>query len=107
MREMTDMAAPQNAPGMTIKDRFLYRDYGPQVEENDPADENDDVILPSAGNFFSADINGADTVVRGPSWWLLRDYANLYKRLKTSGNALILWTAAGLFSEQNDQRRNL
>ena len=81
-----NLAAPQNAPGMTIKDRFLYRDYGPQVEENDPADENDDVILPSAGNFFSADINGADTVVRGPSWWLLRDYANLYKRLKTSGN---------------------
>jgi len=62
------LAAPQNAPGMTIKDRFLYRDFS------------------SAGNFFSADINGGNTVVRGPSWWLLRDYANLYKRLKTSGN---------------------
>jgi len=63
-----NLAAPQNAPGMTIKDRFLYRDFS------------------GAGNFFSADINGGDTVVRGPSWWLLRDYANLYKRLKTSGN---------------------
>ena len=62
------LAAPLNAPGMTIKDRFLYRDFS------------------SAGNFFSADINGGNTVVRGPSWWLLRDYANLYKRLKTSGN---------------------
>ena len=61
-----NLAAPQNAPGMTIKDRFLYRDFS------------------GAGNFFSADINGGDTVVRGPSWWLLRDYANLYKRLKTS-----------------------
>jgi hypothetical protein len=67
-----NLAAPQNAPGMTIKDRFLYRDFS------------------GAGNFFSADINGGDTVVRGPSWWLLRDYANLYKRLKTSGNDFTL-----------------
>jgi Tfp pilus assembly protein PilX len=66
------MAAPLTAPGMTVKDRFLYRDFL------------------GAGNFFSTSITGADTVVRGPSWWLLRDYANLYKRLKTSGNDFTL-----------------
>ena len=78
------LSSPYNMPGMSLKARHLFRDYGPQVEENDPADASDDEILPSAGNFFSADITQPATVVRGPSWWLLRDYANLYKRLKTS-----------------------
>ena len=63
-----NLAAIQNAPEMTVLDRFLFRD------------------LPGAGNDFSGDITVPETVVRGPSWWLLRDYANLYKRLSTSGN---------------------
>jgi len=55
-----------NNPPVTLKARHLFRDK------------------PGAGNFFSDDITQPLTTVRGPSWWLLRDYANLYKRLKTS-----------------------
>jgi len=64
------LAALQNAPGMPIKDkdRFLFRDFQ------------------GAGNVFSGDISVPESVMRGPSWWLLRDYANLYKRLRTSGS---------------------
>jgi Tfp pilus assembly protein PilX len=62
------LAASENAPGFTIKDRFLFRDFQ------------------GAGNTFSDAITVSETVVRGPSWWLLRDYANLYKRLSTSGS---------------------
>ena len=62
------LAALQNAPGMTIKDRFLFRDFQ------------------DASNVFSGDISVPGSVMRGPSWWLLRDYANLYKRLRTSGS---------------------
>ena len=66
------LTALQNAPGITIKDRFLFRDFK------------------TAGNVFSGDISDTETVVRGPSWWLLRDYANLYKRLKASGSGYSL-----------------
>jgi Tfp pilus assembly protein PilX len=69
-------SSPWNMPGVylnlpnvdpePLKARHLFRD------------------LPSAGDFFSDDITQPRTVVRGPSWWLLRDYANLYKRLNTS-----------------------
>ncbi|MEP2775549.1 MAG: hypothetical protein ABJQ29_03740 [Luteolibacter sp.] len=38
----------------------------------------------NAGLTFSSDIGSTDAVIRGPSWWALRDYANSYKRL--SGN---------------------
>jgi hypothetical protein len=61
------LAALQNAPGITIKDRFLFRDFQ------------------GAGNVFSGDISVPESVARGPSWWLMRDYANLYKRLRASG----------------------
>ncbi len=66
------LAALQNAPGMTIKDRFLFRDFQ------------------DASNVFSGDISVPGSVMRGPSWWLLRDYANLYKRLRASGNGYAL-----------------
>ena len=66
------LAALQNAPGMTIRDRFLFRDFQ------------------GAGNVFSGDISVPASVMRGPSWWLLRDYANLYKRLRASGNGYAL-----------------
>jgi hypothetical protein len=61
------LSSPYVMPGTALYARHLFRD------------------TPSAGDLFSADITQAATVVRGPSWWLLRDYANLYKRLKTSG----------------------
>jgi hypothetical protein len=63
-----NLRAIQNAPGMTVLDRFLFRDFR------------------GAGNDFSNDISESETVARGPSWWLLRDYANLYKRLRASGS---------------------
>jgi Tfp pilus assembly protein PilX len=69
------LAAPTAAAGMgSVKERFLYRDYH------------------GSGTPFSNDIqdvtyNEHQTVVRGPNWWAVRDYYNLYKRLKgTSGN---------------------
>ena len=66
---------PNNPPD-PLKARHLFRDK------------------PSAGDLFSADITQPLTTVRGPSWWLLRDYANLYKRLKTSGSTHALGARA-------------
>jgi hypothetical protein len=64
------LSAPQKPIGLPTFERLLWRDY------------------PEAGNTFSADIDAAGTpVMRGPNWWALRDYANLYKRLSgTSGD---------------------
>ncbi len=63
------LSAPQIAPGMTVKERFLYRDTR------------------NSGTPFSSSMQSAPSVVRGPNWWALRDYANLYKRLSgTNGN---------------------
>ena len=62
------LSSPYEMPGVPeLNARHLFRD------------------TPVAGDVFSDHITQAATVVRGPSWWLLRDYANLYKRLKTSG----------------------
>jgi len=62
------LSAPQKPSGLLNFERFLWRDY------------------PGAGNTFSADIDAAGTpVMRGPNWWALRDYANLYKRLSGTG----------------------
>ncbi|MDG1301171.1 MAG: hypothetical protein P8R37_06240, partial [Opitutae bacterium] len=62
------LTAIQAAPGMPVLDRYLFRDFS------------------AAGNAFSGAIAAPETAVRGPNWWLLRDYANLYKRIKTSGS---------------------
>ena len=65
-------SAPRKPAGMPVNERFLWRD------------------MRSFGNPFSLDIvqstkdggGGTDNaVMRGPNWWALRDYANLYKRL--------------------------
>jgi len=62
-------SSPYEMPGIEDKTaRHLFRD------------------TPDAGGLFSDHITQAATVVRGPSWWLLRDYANLYKRLTISGS---------------------
>ena len=85
-----NLRALQTAPGMTVLDRFLFRDFA------------------VAGNDFSDDIIGPNTVVRGPSWWLLRDYANLYKRLRASGSGYAL-DARAYFPNRTtaDPRNNL
>ncbi|MFC5051280.1 hypothetical protein ACFPK9_11745 [Rubritalea spongiae] len=59
----------EQSPGMPVKARHPYRD------------------ISSSGSPFSADIARSDSVLRGPTWWALRDYANLYKQLAgNSGN---------------------
>eukprot|EP00903_Cladosiphon_okamuranus_P003938 g3936.t1 len=57
-----------SAPGMPVRERYLWRDT-----------KNSD-------GPFSGDIVRSDAVLRGPTWWALRDYANLYKRLRKSGS---------------------
>ncbi|MEY4243355.1 MAG: hypothetical protein RLZZ245_940 [Verrucomicrobiota bacterium] len=67
------LAAPKAALGMGgVKERYLYRD------------------MKGAGTPFSGDMVTQNSVVRGPNWWALRDYANLYKRLKGSGGNYLL-----------------
>ena len=90
-------SSPYQTPGTTLNARNLFRDYGPKADGT-----------PGAGNAFSdhitqrapweysqtavPDATQERTIVRGPSWWLMRDYANLYKRMRTpssgSGHAL-------------------
>ena len=60
-----------NNPPVPLKARHLVQGLRSTREENDPADEDDDVILPSAGNAFSNHITQPLDFVRGPSWWLL------------------------------------
>ena len=83
------LSAPQIAKGMPMKDRFLFRDFS------------------GAGNAFSGDITVPETVVRGPSWWLLRDYANLYKRLSSFGSGYSLDRAYFPNRTADDEEYNL
>jgi hypothetical protein len=95
-------SSPYPTPGTTHNARNLFRDFGPKPDPDNVGEE-----IPGAGNAFSDHItqrapwsrfgtavhtSQQRTVVRGPSWWLMRDYANLYKRLKTpssgSGHAM-------------------
>jgi hypothetical protein len=60
------LSAPMKPNGLPVKERFLWRDYL------------------GSGTSFSSDIlanSALPAVLRGPNWWALRDYANLYKRL--------------------------
>jgi Tfp pilus assembly protein PilV len=77
-RTLTNNSTPPRPKGLPVNERFLYRD------------------MRSFNKPFSSDIiqaikdsgQGTDNaVMRGPNWWALRDYANLYKRLTgSSGN---------------------
>ncbi|WPJ96275.1 hypothetical protein SH580_00985 [Coraliomargarita algicola] len=67
------LSASGKPNGIPVYERFLYRDY-----------QNASPATP-----FSSDIVSNDSEVRkrGPNWWALRDYANLYKRLSgTNGD---------------------
>lgn len=75
----TDRLAGQGAIyGMRgYRERFLYRD------------------TKTSGSVFSNDIANNYAApywasVRGPNWWMLRDYANLYKRLRLSGGDYVM-----------------
>ena len=66
------LSGQYNVPGMSVRERFLYR------------------VTKSDGTPFSSGLLRSDSVVRGPNWWALRDYYNLYKRLEgSSGNYTI------------------
>lgn len=92
------MASPYIAKGMPagVPARYLYRDTNRRflpVLQQSP---------------FSRKISPRTTsqrtppVLRGPTWWALRDYANLYKRLKKNGGEFAMdarayypnWSAA-------------
>ncbi|MDP4898550.1 MAG: hypothetical protein NWR03_12315 [Akkermansiaceae bacterium] len=63
------LAAPATGQSMPVPERYLYR------------------VVQGADAPYSDAIFRADDVIRGPNWWAVRDYANLYKRLRgTNGN---------------------
>lgn len=65
------LSAPQKPAGLPVNERFLWRDYLG--------------MPPGTGTPFAGSIPLAKSILRGPNWWALRDYANLYKRLSGSG----------------------
>jgi Tfp pilus assembly protein PilX len=65
------LSAPQKPAGLPVNERFLWRDK---------------LGMPTGtGTPFAGSIPLAKSTLRGPNWWALRDYANLYKRLSGSG----------------------
>ncbi|MGB1936982.1 MAG: hypothetical protein ACPHVK_05775, partial [Akkermansiaceae bacterium] len=77
------------APGMPVKERFLYR-----VTKNDGSPFSDQLKRYNYRHSHTPSHSWAplygwypNSVVRGPNWWALRDYYNLYKRVtKASGS---------------------
>ena len=71
--EKDRLAASGKPNGLPVYERFVYRDY----RDASPA-------TPFSGDIVSGDNSGDGSIVRkrGPNWWALRDYANLYKRLR-------------------------
>ena len=59
------LSAPQKPAGLPVNERFLWRDSL------------------GTGTPFAGSIQ-LGKILRGPNWWALRDYANLYKRLSGS-----------------------
>lgn len=71
--EKDRLSASGKPVGVPVYGRFVYRDY----QDASPA-------TPFSSNIVS---NSSEVRKRGPNWWALRDYANLYKRLSgTSGD---------------------
>ena len=72
---LTSSSPPPRPKGWpeTVNERFLWRDYKPV-----PPD-----VRPMPPTPF-ADSIPPGKILRGPNWWALRDYANLYKRLSGS-----------------------
>lgn len=69
------------APGMPVRERFLYR-----VTPNDGSPFSDELVR------FKSNWRGSqpNSVIRGPNWWAMRDYYNLYKRVRGSGSSYTL-----------------
>ena len=90
-------SSPHPTPGTTLNARHLFRDYGSKSDGTPGAGNpfSDQITQRAPWEYSQTKVKDASqerTIVRGPSWWLLRDYANLYKRMKTpssgSGHAL-------------------
>jgi hypothetical protein len=80
------------APGMPAKERYLYRvtrndgsPFSSQLKRFNSRSSNADVQ--AYAPLFGWHPN---SVVRGPNWWALRDYYNLYKRVTKSGSSYAL-----------------
>ena len=66
------LSAPTIASGMPVKERFLHRSH-------------QGASTPFSSSIATPYVAGKSGIIRGPNWWALRDYANLYKRLTGSG----------------------
>ncbi len=73
-------SAPQKPAGLPVNERFLWRDS---------------LGMPTGtGTPFAGSIPFGKSILRGPNWWALRDYANLYKRLSGSNGDYTLLARA-------------
>ncbi|MGJ8671352.1 hypothetical protein [Rubritalea sp.] len=77
----------EQTPSMPVKARLPYRDT---ADSNSP---------------FASDISVNGSVMRGPTWWALRDYANLYKQVQTTSENAKLTARA--YYPNNQQNINL
>ena len=70
------LSAPAKPNGLPTYERFLWRNY-----------KGDVVGAPFSPWIYVASDNRRNErpTMRGPNWWALRDYYNLYKRLSGSG----------------------
>jgi len=84
-------SAPQKPAGLPVNERFLWRDY---VGSGTPFAGN---ITPGNNSW------GKPRYLRGPNWWALRDYANLYKRLSGSGGDYTM-AARAYFPNRSSER---
>jgi hypothetical protein len=67
------LSAPQKPAGLPVNERFLWRDFNGSG-------------TPFSGNITAGlNAHGIPLRLRGPNWWALRDYANLYKRVSATG----------------------
>lgn len=75
--------ADSQLPGSSgLYERFLYRD-----KQGSGSYFSGEIAQPYAytvGSYNRGFTTGYS--IRGPNWWALRDYANMYKRLKSSGS---------------------
>ena len=69
-------ASAHLSPGMPVKERYLFR------ETRDTGGPFSDKIYLKTSQLDKRN----PSVARGPTWWNLRDYYNLYKRLDKSGS---------------------
>lgn len=77
------LTAGQVAEGMPLKARHPYRDV-----KGSGSTFSDDILAKEINKYTGGGI--AQISLRGPTWWLLRDYANLYKRLQGSAGGYAL-----------------